>query len=69
MFDNLLLPRLGEKIWKHEEGSCMMLKALLEEPEGEFNTNPIKYKTATFVPEDHLQIVLDMINGILIDSC
>jgi len=31
MFDNMLLPRLGENVWKHEQGSCSMLQGLLED--------------------------------------
>lgn len=54
MFDSILLPRLKETNWKHEEGSCMMLKALLEEPESKFNTNPIKYNNFTFSPQNDL---------------
>jgi len=61
MFDNVLLPRLNEFSWKHEEGSCMMIKALLVEPSAEFSTNPIQYKNVNFVPETDLEVVLDMI--------
>lgn len=63
LFDNLLLPKLGEKKWKHEEGSCMMFETLLNEPQGNFRANPIKYKEAEFIPDEDKEIIFDMIRG------
>ena len=63
MFDNMLLPKLGENVWKHEQGSCSMLLGLLEDEQNDFKANPIKYKTASFITETHFEIVKDMIQG------
>lgn len=63
MFDNVLLPRLGEKEWKHEKGSCMMLESLLLSDDKDFKTNLVAYKNARLHPTEDIHILLDMIEG------
>ncbi|KAL4447046.1 hypothetical protein ABPG74_013898 [Tetrahymena malaccensis] len=68
MFDNVLLPRLGEKQWKHEEGSCMMLKSILLSEEKDFMTNLVSYKNAKLNPKEHIHVILDMIEGLTLSQ-
>ncbi|EGR27083.1 SAM domain and HD domain 1 [Ichthyophthirius multifiliis] len=65
MFDNLLMPLLGEKHWSHEQGSCDMLKFLLEENGFNQQENLIYFKGVNFDPnKGDLDVILDMIIGI-----
>ncbi|KAL4497373.1 hypothetical protein ABPG72_011308 [Tetrahymena utriculariae] len=68
MFDNVLLPRLGDKKWKHEEGSCMMLKSILLGEEKDFMTNLVTYKNAKLNPKEDIQVILDMIEGLTLEQ-